>query len=57
MHNHVFVFCCHFNNLVAKLCQALCDSKDHSPLGSSGHGILQAIILEWVAISFYKGSL
>ena len=57
MHNHVFVFCCHFNNLVAKSCQALCNSKDHSLPGSSVRGILQAIILEWVAISFSKGSL
>ena len=27
-----------------------------SPLGSSVHGISQARILEWVAISFYRGS-
>ena len=29
---------------------------DHSPPGSSVHGILQARILEWVAISFSWGS-
>ena len=29
---------------------------DHSPPGSSGHGILQARILEWVAIPFSRGS-
>ena len=29
---------------------------DYSPLGSSVHGILQARILEWVAISFSRGS-
>ena len=29
----------------------LCDSMDYSPPGSSVHGILQARILEWVAIS------
>ena len=29
---------------------------DHSPPGSSVHGILQARILEWVAISFSRGS-
>ena len=34
----------------------LCDPKDCSPPGSSVHGILQARILEWVAISFSKGS-
>ena len=27
----------------------LCDSMDHSPPGSSVHGLLQARILEWVA--------
>ena len=33
-----------------------CDPVDCSPPGSSVHGILQARILEWVAISFSKGS-
>ena len=30
--------------------QTLCDPKDCSPPGSSVHGILQARILEWVAM-------
>ena len=29
---------------------------DYSPPGSSVHGILQARVLEWVAISFSRGS-
>ena len=33
-----------------------CDPVDCSPPGSSIHGILQARILEWVAISFSRGS-
>ena len=33
-------------------CPTLCDLIDGSPLGSSVPGILQARILEWVAISF-----
>ena len=33
-------------------CLTLCDPTDGSPLGSSVPGILQARILEWVAISF-----
>ena len=33
-----------------------CDPIDGSPPGSSAHGILQARILEWAAISFSKGS-
>ena len=34
----------------------LCDSMDHSPPGSFVHVILQARILEWVAISSFRGS-
>ena len=37
---------------VAQSCLTLCDPMDCSPPGSSVHGILQARILEWVAISF-----
>ena len=33
-------------------CLTLCDPMDSSPPGSSVHGILQARILEWVAIAF-----
>ena len=33
-------------------CPTLCDPLDSSPPGFSVHGILQARILEWVAISF-----
>ena len=47
------VICC---CLVAKSCPTLCDSMDCSPPGSSLHGILQARILEWVAIPFSRGS-
>ena len=35
----------------------LCDPMDGSPPDSSVHGILQARILEWVAIPFSKGSI
>ena len=42
--------------LVAQLCLTLCDPVDGSPPGSSIHGLLQAGILEWVAISFSRGS-
>ena len=38
-------------------CPTLCDPIDGSPPGSSVPGILQARILEWVAISFSKGAL
>ena len=42
--------------LVAQSCPTLCDLMGCSPPGSSVHGILQARILEWVAISFCRGS-
>ena len=44
----------HTHVIVALLCPTLCDPVDSSPPGSSVHGILQAIILEWVAISFSR---
>ena len=36
--------------------QLFCDPMDYSPPGSSVHGVLKARILEWVAISFSRGS-
>ena len=42
--------------LVTKLCLTLCDPMEWSPPGSSVHGIFQARILEWVAVSFSRGS-
>ena len=41
---------------VAQLCQTLCNPMDYSLPGSSVYGILQARILEWVAIPFSRGS-
>ena len=41
---------------VAQSCPTLCDPMDCSPPGSCVHGILQARILEWVAISFSRRS-
>ena len=41
--------------LVTQSCLTLWDPMDYSPPGSSIHGILQARILEWVAISFSMG--
>ena len=42
--------------LVTQLCPTLCDPMDWSPSGSSVHWILQARILEWITISFSRGS-
>ena len=41
---------------VAHSCPTLCDSMDCSLPGSSIHGIVQVRILEWVVISFSRGS-
>ena len=41
---------------VAQLCPTLCDPMDCSLSGSSVHGIFQARVLEWIAISFSRGS-
>ena len=41
--------------LVAQSCPTLCDPVDYSLPGSSVHGILQARILEWVAVPFSRG--
>ena len=41
---------------VAQSCPTLCNPMDCSLPGSSVHGIFQAIVLEWIAISFSRGS-
>ena len=51
-------FTIHSTSLHAKLlqsCPALCNPMDYSPLGSSVHGILQARMLERVAMSSSRG--
>ena len=41
---------------VAQPCPTLCDPRDCSLQGSTVHGIFQARVLEWVAITFSRGS-
>ena len=67
-HNYVFTYAnnsCAWQVLSAKdtmkliviqPCPALCEPMNYSLLGSSVPGIFQARILEWVAISFSRGS-
>ena len=50
--NTVFVIIVKF----LRCAQVFCDPVDCSPSGSSVHGISQARVLEWVAISFSRGS-
>ena len=47
---------CSLRVLVTQSCPTLCDPMDCSPPGSSILGILQARILEWIAIPFSRGS-
>ena len=42
--------------LITQSCPNLCDPMDCNPPGSSVYEILQARVLEWVAISFSRGS-
>ena len=54
MHNNMFPVS--KSVLVAQSCLILCDPMDCSPPGSSVREIFQARILEWVAMSFSRGS-
>ena len=54
--NFSFIFQIKVTVLVAQSCPILCNPTDCSPLGSSAHRILQARILESVAILFSRGS-
>ena len=51
----LFCPCVHAKSL--QLCLTLSDPMDSSPPGSSVPGILQARILEWVAISFFNACI
>ena len=58
-HTHTKTLCGHTSeptSEVAQSCPTLFDPMDCSLPGSSFHGILRARVLEWVAISFSKGS-
>ena len=60
MHTALYVYVyVSYECMLAQLlesCVTPCDPMDCSPPGSSIHRILQARILEWVAISFSRGS-
>jgi len=54
-YNLIIMKCCEWVK-VAQSCSTLCDPMDCFLPVSSVHGILQARLLEWVAISFSRGS-
>ena len=49
---HVYTCVCS----ISQSCLAVCSPSDCDPPGSSAHGIFQASILEWVSISYSRGS-
>ena len=53
-HSLIYPCECHMHAQSLQACLTLCDPMDCSPPGSSVHGILQARILEWVAIPFSR---
>ena len=48
-----FTFCL---SVCSQSCPVLCDPRGCSPPGCSVHGIFQASVLDWIAISFSRGS-
>ena len=52
----ILTTCVYVCVLVTQSCLTLCNPVDCSPPGSSVHGILQARMLEWVAVPFSTGS-
>ena len=59
LHRLIIFRCCFRRKKESKVtqsCPTLCDLMDCSLPGSSVHGIFQARVLEWVAISFSRGS-
>ena len=51
-----FFLCSAMLSSVTKMCLTLCELMDCNQPGSSVHGVSQARILEWVAISSSRGS-
>ena len=54
MQLHLYVYT-HMKKVTVLVAQLLCNPMDCVPPGSSVHGILQARILQWVAIPFSRG--
>ena len=55
-HRAIFMNAFHASCICAQLCPPLCTHRDCSSPDSSVHGIFQARILEWLAISYSRRS-
>ena len=53
---YIYIYMYIHTCLVAQSCLTLCYLIGSSPLSSPVHGIFQARILEWIAISCFRGS-
>ena len=56
LNGNIYIWVSEWVSEVAQSCPTLCDPVDCSLSGSSVHGIFQARVLEWIAISFSRGS-
>ena len=56
LYKHLINLCVRACAKLLQSCLTLSDLMDYSPLGSSVPGLLQARILEWVAMPFSRGS-
>ena len=56
LHNCTYLTHSEWVSEIAQSCPTPCDPMDYSLSGSSIHGIFQARVLEWIAISFSRGS-
>ena len=55
-YNSLYILKVKVKVLVTQSCLSLYNPMDYNPLGTCIHGILQARILEWVAVPFCRGS-
>ena len=54
---YIYTYVCIYMHMLSRFSHVrLCHPMDYSPQGSSVHGISQARILKWVAISLSRGS-
>ena len=56
MSEYIYIYIYESESEVAQSCPTLCNPMDCSLPGFSVHGIFQARVLEWVAMSFSRGS-
>ena len=56
IYGNLKTFICYCESEILQSCPTFCEPMDCGLPGSSVHGIFQARVLEWVAVSFSRGS-